>query len=388
MKIALFSRSIYPRKGGSSFVTEQLAGNFSSEELFVIGGKDIFLSPTKQRPPNSPRFYYLPSQISIRGRGERFFEFFRYLLFPINLVQSVLIIRKERPDAVVCVFPDAYFCWLGLICSRLMKKTYFTYFHNTYKENRTGLDLWMADKIQHKFFSASRLIFVMSDGLKRFYERTYPSIRKFKTLPHTFREWPEKINGGEPGRSIHEFNLAFTGNFNDSNMESTTRVVNALKKYPYIRMNFYTPVPKTLLKLRGLDVNAINYVGYLPDKDYRRMLSKNDVMILTHGFTGGYSAVEYETIFPTRTIELLLTDKPIFAHAPKTSFLAEYLVTNDCAVVVTDADEELIRRELLTFLQDNHLGEKKVKNGRQCLISFYGPVVVENWKGQIQEAMR
>jgi hypothetical protein len=291
---------------------------------------------------------------------------------------------KEKPDVIVSVFPDAYFCWIALICSWLTRRPYFTYFHNTYKENRTGFDLWIANKIQRIFFNHSKLIFVMSDGLKRFYEKTYPSILKFRTLPHTFLHWTET------GAKITDkgiVNLAFTGNFNDSNMESTIRMVNALKILPGIKMNFYTPVPKALLRLRGLDVESINYVGYLPEDDYRKALMENDIMVLTHGFTGGYSAIEYETIFPTRTIELMLTGKPLLAHAPQMSFLAEYLLDKGCAIVVTDPQEETLRRELVALIKDKSLQMKKVEKAKRCLLSFYGPTVVSQWRSQLSEAL-
>jgi hypothetical protein len=385
LKIALFSRSVYPRSGGSSFVTEELTKNFSSSELFVIGGRDLFFFRKIERNQDSPEFYYLPSQLSLKGRGERFFELLRLFLFPINLIQVYFILKKNKPDIIVSTFPDAYFCWLALINARLLKKPFFTYFHNTYRENRTWVKGAMATLFQKKFFESSLIIFTMSDGLRDFYQKNYPHIKKFQTLVHTTRMLPPNIRSTTPGNG--EWNLAFTGNFNDSNIEATIRVVNSLKTMPGINMNFYTPVPKALLKLRGIDVDAIRYKGYLSYNEYKSALAENDIMVLTHGFIGGYSPIEYETIFPTRTIELFLTGKPILAHVPVNSFLAHFLQQYECAALATVPDENKIREVLLLILSDETYRNRLVDNVYIAAKNFYAPIVVDNWKQAILKTL-
>ncbi|MFZ2904629.1 MAG: hypothetical protein WAZ98_00370 [Cyclobacteriaceae bacterium] len=375
MKVALFSRSIYPRTGGSAFVTEQLACNFKRNEFFVVGGRDVFSTKVYSRSEILPVFYYLPSHASIKGRGERFFSWLGIVLFPFNVWRGYCLLRQEKPSAIVGTFPDGYFLLLSLVLARICKVPYFTYFHNTYVENRSGLNRKIALYIQQRVFDASRIIFLISDGLKEFYEEHYPQVKRFETLEHCFNEsLPQRM---EPEQRVNNkvWQVAFTGNFNHSNIDATVRMVNVLKNMPDVRMNFYTPVPKALLALRGVNVSAIQYHGYLPADAYQHELAKNDIMVLTHGFWGGYSNVEYKTIFPTRTIELFRTGKPLFAHAPAESFLAKFLIRNECAIVADKADEVQVAQQFRKLIENEQLRQQVVKNAQQVLPVFNGSTV-------------
>ena len=60
-----------------------------------------------------------------------------------------------------------------------------------------------------------------------------------------------------------------------------------------------------------------------------------------HGFAGPLVPEEYLTIFPTKTIDYLLSQRPILAHMPADSFIAEFYRRHDCALVV---DEPAVER--------------------------------------------
>ena len=53
-------------------------------------------------------------------------------------------------------------------------------------------------------------------------------------------------------------------------------------------------------------------------------LGQADVLFLPHGLTGSWAAEEYRTIFPTKTIEYLISGRPILAHTPPDRFLTRF----------------------------------------------------------------
>ena len=53
---------------------------------------------------------------------------------------------------------------------------------------------------------------------------------------------------------------------------------------------------------------------------------------------------EFRTIFPTKTIEYLISGRPILAHSPADAFLTKFLVENDCALVVDRPDVDAFAR--------------------------------------------
>ncbi|RME94864.1 MAG: hypothetical protein D6772_13980, partial [Bacteroidetes bacterium] len=98
------------------------------------------------------------------------------------------------------------------------------------------------------------------------------------------------------------------------------------------------------------------------------------------GFTGGYGPVEYRTIFPTRTIPFLLSGKPIFAHAPPTSFLSDFLRQNKCALLVDQPEPELVHAELLRLAADPNLQCQLVAAAQVTARQFHGPRVAAQLK--------
>jgi glycosyltransferase involved in cell wall biosynthesis len=180
------------------------------------------------------------------------------------------------------------------------------------------------------------------------------------------------------------YRLVFIGNFNQSNLEATVRVVNALKNDLRFEMYFYTAVPNFLLKIRGVDVDCIVNKGYISDNVLIDELKKYDVCMLTHGFTGGYTDVEYKTIFPTRTIPFLLSGKPVFAHSPAQSFLNEFIMKNECAMLVEEPSENLIKESLLSLVSDDALRTRLVNNAQRTATQFDGKNVVQKLIDSLQ----
>lgn len=344
-----------------------------------MGEADLFRPRYLKRYPVKCTFYYLRSGLSFGGRGARFLKGIRWLLFPFIVWRACVIAKKEKGTYIVGTFPEGFYILLSLVTAMILKLPYSAYFHNTFVENRTGFNRWWANQIQRAVFDRAQHIFVMSDGMKRFYEEQYPDVHKFKSLVHTFNHFPA-LSQNVRAVTAPPWKVAFTGNFNKSNLEATIRVVEALKQIPDIQLNFYTPVPKSFLKLRGVDTDAITYKGYLADDVYFQELASNDVMILTHGFEGGYSDVEYRTIFPTRTIQMLLTERPIFVHAPADSFLSDYLRAHDFAILVDQKNNALIQQAVKELLTNEALQRQCIENGKKAVAMFYGPTVCRDFK--------
>ncbi|MBR9921784.1 MAG: glycosyltransferase family 4 protein [Bacteroidetes bacterium] len=387
MKVLFVSFGILPNRGAAAFVTESLANNFGPDEMTVVGERIMGLG-TNPRPENVPRYYYILSNFSWKGRGKRFFLPFRWLIFPFVVLWLSWIARKEKCDYVLGSYPDNYYLYASYVAAKWMKLPFSSYFHNTYLENRKpgSIHRWFAERIQPKVFDYSDYVFVMSEGMQALWEERYPNINKFVPLIHTFEEWPVAENPTDVSAIKERYDFLLIGNFNNSNVESTARLVHALKKDERINIKMFTHVPRSLLQMRGIDVDAIDYRGFVKQEDFYKELMDNDVCVLTHGFTGGYTQEEYETIFPTRTINFLISGLPIFAHSPPFAFLSTYLKKYDCAEVVEEASEEAVL-ERARFLLDHP--ERRVElaaNARKAAAQFYGPNVAANLKEKLLNA--
>lgn len=382
MKILFVSVGIFPNRGAVSFVTESLAKNFTPEEMAVAGEHMIFYKRIK-RTGNIPRFYYSRTNVTWKGRGKRFTLPLRWLIFPLLLLKLQYVVWKERCTYVLATFPDNYYLYGAYLIAKWNKLGFSSYFHNTYLENRTsGVYRRFAEWLQPKVFERSDYIFVMSEGMQHYYEKLYPGNNKFCPLIHTFEDYPpeKKLDL----RPKDRYDLILIGNFNPSNIEATGRLVEALKNHPRFNIKMFTHVPKAFLRMRGIDADAIDYRGFVKQEDFYKELQDNDICVLTHGFTGGYTQAEYETIFPTRTINFLVSGLPIFAHSPANSFLNFFLRKWDCAQIVDEPSAEKIV-EAMEYLADHpERRQQLVENARRAAEPFYGPNVARFLKEKLE----
>ena len=377
MKILVASRSLPPAKSGSAFIIDKLSTHFTNDEMVILGGKTI-LGKTLVRSPELPRYYYQFSELNLLGRGARFLAFFRWFLFPFLILELNRIFKREKCDYILGVFPDEFFCFAAYLVARMNKARFSSYFHNTYIENRKGLGLAMGRHIQKKIFDHSEFIFVMSEGMQSYYGDTY-GYDTFRVLVHTFKEYAP-IREYTIRENRTDWRMVLIGNFNRSNIEATTRFVEAIQDDGRFSLSVYTPVPRILLKARGVNVDALEYMGFIDDTRLVEELQKYDLCVLTHGFTGGYNDIEYQTIFPTRTIPLLLSRRPIIAHAPAGCFLARFIRKHDCAGLVDEADPAAVVAGLEQIIEDPQRQRTLIENAATTVEMFHGPSVVANFK--------
>ena len=231
MKILLVSWSTLPNKGGSSIIVESLANNFSASEMVVLGSREWRPVTNMNRPKGITKFKYFFSELYIFGRGYRYLVWFRKWRFRPLIRAIKNIIEEEKITHVIGVYPNPFYCHAACIAAKEMNVPFSSYFHNTYIEN-TAITDPKAPAIQQEIFDASDHIFVMSKGMQTFYEEKY-QLKKFIPLVHTFNQFPETSQmTGLPPKNKSTYQLVAIGNFNESNLDATRRLVDTIKKNP------------------------------------------------------------------------------------------------------------------------------------------------------------
>lgn len=364
---------------------EQLAQNFGADELVVFGASTWPAKTPPPRKPNSPQFRYFFSELSFFGRGNRFFGWFRKMRNGAMERAIENLIIAESIDYVIGVYPNEQYCLAACRAARKAGVPFSSYFHNTYIEN-TAITDPNAPAIQAEIFKHSRHIFVMSKGMQQYYRGKY-QLNNFEPLTHTFYQWPDNgSTSGIPGATKEQYKLVAIGNFNESNRDATLRLLEAIKDNPRYRLSVYTHVPKLLLQKRGFDTSQFDHMGSVHPDEIHSVLQQYDICVLTHGFTGGYGPVEYQTIFPTRTIPFLLSGKPIFAHSPAGSFLNQFVEEKGCAELVATTSTRDIVAGLEHIAADARYQQQLVDQAAKAARQFYGPEVVKQLTAQLNDA--
>lgn len=345
-------------KTASAFLAEDLKKVLSDENVFLLGE-----GPDGHELEKS---YFVSTELKYQGKGKRFLKPLRWR--KLKKVQAVIkrIIEKEKITTIIAIFPDELFSYAAYLEAEKHNINFIPYFHNTYLENRSGINLKIAKKVQPRLFS-SKTVLIISDGLKKFYTQKYPEVN-FDVLRHFLFE---PLIKDEPlQKNAEKINFFFVGTINDSNLDATRFFCDAIKGHPKIQLNISTSVPENVLKGNGILNSNVNYLGFVDNLEDE--YHKSDFMLLTHGFTGGFSPEEYKTIFPTKTVEMLRSGKPILAISPENSFLTEFLRENKCCLLYTQKDKKGIINSIVD-LKENKEKEQIIVENAQKTFEMFNP---------------
>lgn len=150
----LLSWGVPPATSGSAIIVANLARQFSTEEMIIVGEKPVGRPPYRWES-RWPRIVY-----AIRGwpPGRRGARWIRWLQLPLLFLRCLTIAHMYRVEAIVTVFPKEDFLFVGYLTACFTRARFFPYFHNTYLENRAGLALAFARWFQRRVFAkAERL---------------------------------------------------------------------------------------------------------------------------------------------------------------------------------------------------------------------------------------
>lgn len=376
-RIMLLSWGVPPLTSGSAIIVGNLARQFATDEMIVAGER-----PSGERA--LPWCGEWPELAYIGGgwwpaswRGARWW---RRLQLPLTFFRSLRLAVKNRCTAVVAVFPNEEYLLVGYLTALAMRIPFIPYFHNTWLENRSGLARKLAELLQWRVFKRAAHVFLMSEGMVELYRERYPDLR-CSALVHSF-------NGGMPSFSLppapsSPLRIAISGSIGEACQEATVRICDAIFQTNDVKLTFLTGTPRSYLAKLGFLRNGVRYETVPADQVVEK-LRQSDIVVLPHGFTGGYSPEEYRTIFPTRTIEYLICGRPILAHSPSDCFLTRFLIEHECALVVDQPNPLALCKAIETLRSDAALRSRLVRNALKAAEQFHAPRVAEALRSQLE----
>jgi len=350
-KLLVVSANIHPAPTGSAVIVENIASTFAASEMVLLGDGKI----EKPHSINGQAItHYTDPNISIRGKGQIYLRWANLN----KLVRRITdLAQSEQCTAILAIFPDEFYMYAAYKVSKKLNLPFYTWFHNTYLDNREGIFKTLAKRLQPRFFAHAHTNFVMSDGMLNFFNEKYPE-HYFRTLQHGFQIPNVTYTPYSPIRSKIRF--MYSGSINESCLDATVRLFEVIRKHSNYELHIYGN--ESTVKYYNIDTTGFVMHGFVPWNEFVSAFKNYDIMLVPHGFDGERTEIEYKTIFPTRTIPLLYSNRPILAHSPKDVFLTDFLRENDCAEIVDEKDENAINAAIHRLLTDEKRREEVVRN--------------------------
>ncbi len=348
---------------------------FRRDEMIAVGA--FYCSHRRSRWKYEwPRLYYGMLQPPSSWRGARWI---RGIQWPYLFIISLILCISHQCDTILAVYPDGLFLLTGYLISRLLKKPLYVYFHNTFLDNYPSSKF--ASWLQNRIFRHSKHVFVMSQGMYRFFRERYPKL-SCSVLSHIIPEIPELNNGFQLTPLHSPLRLMFVGNINELCREAASRFAQLIQTRTDLALKIYSGMSPKEYSTLGFCIDRVTIENVPYDELIKRM-HEADVIIHPHGFYGGMKPIEYQTIFPTKTLEYLISLKPILAHAPENCYLSEFYRDHDCALLVHEPSVEALESGLQVLISDESLRLRLVKNALKAAEQFRSSKVIQSLKEEI-----
>ena len=318
-----------------------------------------------------PEILHVSRLLPVGWRGHKTF---RRVQVPVIASRLIHIIRQRDCKAILAVFPDEAFLLASYIAARVTGCAFYPYLHNTFVENRFGYAHAFAQWLQTRVFELAEHVFVMSEALVAMYARNYPGL-SCSALPHGFCEPLDTVPTQVPTGT--RFAVGFCGSVNASCQDAAERAIGTMARIPDAHFRVYS----------GLSPKVFFHLGCPHERSEIRCatrpqllagLRECDIVFLPHGFEGSRAQIEYDTIFPTKTIEYLICGRPILAHTPPGSFLTRFLKQHDCALVVEEKSPSRILAACHRLRTDAAFRAHLVRNALKAAEQFRARTVAES----------
>ncbi|MGC4005810.1 MAG: glycosyltransferase [Pirellulales bacterium] len=383
-KLLCVAMTVEPTPTAMAFVVKNLLAKIPPERVVIAAERTPANPPSQTHDTNGVRIEFVCRKWTWPKRGLRYVAWLRWLVLPITAWKLARLAKRERVDALFVNFPHEYLLFASYLAAGWTGIPLLPYLHNTYRENRTGLARRLAGWLQPRVFARAATVFTMSRGMNELLEPMYPGVR-FRPIPHTFAGDVPPFEE-PPVVDPRDVRLGFMGSINESNLEALRRVCETVNARPRFRLTFFSNSPVWFCKKEGLVGPRIDYETPGDDELLERMRSC-DLLVLPHGFTGGFSAAEYATIFPTRTVLYFLSRRPSLVHAPTDCFYTRWIAERDCAAIVDRPDATALGDALERLADDPTERSRLVAQGLSAVRSFQIDEVMSVFASDLRDAL-
>tara|TARA_Y100000385_G_scaffold253267_1_gene277286 strand:+ start:1157 stop:2302 length:1146 start_codon:yes stop_codon:yes gene_type:complete len=354
-RILFVTKNYFPSNTGSSVVMTNLIKELKQDSIYGVvtcansfNDSDEIVNGKIVHKLFQFQFLFIP----------RLWFIIRRLIFKKMRKKVIQIIKEKNITHVVGVYPDLDFLELARSASHSSGVDFYAYLHDTLNEGLAHTSYKNFSKgIQSKIFETSHKIFVMSDGMRDLYKEKY----KINTIPllHSFSEKFEK----KSFKTNSEKSIFWGGSIYSVNKETVKRIHQACLNMNYTLTLSAANNFKKLSKL-GFNNKNIVILPFLSRQEYINKIGNQKALLLSIDWPDE-SVVHYDelrTIFPTKTVEYLISGRPILVHCPENYFLAKFFKKHKCGIVITTRDTKKISEQIELAFSDTEKMNKMIMN--------------------------
>lgn len=367
-KLLLISHSLPPIMSGVSIIIQRLFKCFEEGSYVVLtssyNGKSDGLRTIRELPC---RYYFLSLESFFKPYNRKVAVLEWMQVFPA-ILKGLFIIRREKITDIFIVPSSGNLLLTAYIMHLISMKSLSIYFLDLFAGNK-GFKLrqCLSGPIEYLAIHSAQNIFVMSESLKRYYDKKYNICSVLLRHPVDVSDDDYSIHG-KPRQNYkklkkcnHPASIVFTGYVYEYQIDPLQNLAKAVNSMNGVKLEIYTSRAKKYIDKMGVMGKNIIYHGFVAPEGVTEIQQKADILFLPMAFNPP-SRLVIATASPGKLAEYLTSGRPILVHAPNDAYISWYAKRYGWGVVVEKPDISLLRESIIGLINNRALQERLVKN--------------------------
>jgi glycosyltransferase involved in cell wall biosynthesis len=292
-------------------------------------------------------------------------EFFLLIVLIFRILKKGTQVVREKNIELLLGYSDYGAALAGTyLLHRRTGLPYDLYFYDLYAGSKLPFfSKILARFMEPKLFRSAEHIFVMSENLADYYRTKY---KRNITVIHNSLPIPEpKPSLPEPQKP---YKVVYTGTIYWAQADAARDLVAAVEESEEdVELWFYTPHDSAYLARFGiLASEKVKFATGTPE-EMPRIQENAAILVVLLGFKTGYPLL-INTSSPGKACEYMISGRPMLVHAPKESFIAEYVVEHNCGYVAGEPGVKELRAGISKLLHDQAFVAEITRNAWETAV--------------------
>jgi glycosyltransferase involved in cell wall biosynthesis len=352
-RVGIVSHSVPPFVSGQAIVIGRLLSTLPADRVVLI---------SREQPPSPTggyRRHRLPPLLRLPAPTTSF-------VFAPNWTANALwgiwrrsrqieeIVRRESIGLLVGCSGDLYDLPATRWAAARARVPFIAYVFDDYRYQWTGVNRAIAAALEPAIVRGAAAIIVPNEHLDAEYRARHG--RSCVVVHNPCLMPTDEERRRTP--STHK-RIVYTGSIYHAHHDAFRNLVRAIDRLGRrdLRLVLYTAQPQAELAANGIAGWMVEHHGPVDEAAARRAACGADALFLPLAFNSPVPEV-IRTSSPGKLGDYLATGRPILAHAPRGSFVSDFLTQRRCGVVVDEDDAGALGRALAHLLDDVEHAER------------------------------
>jgi Glycosyl transferases group 1 len=378
-KFAVLSHVLPPSSSGQSVMLYRILSLIDSSDYYLIASRPQQDEDSTQRLKG--QIYTLPPEPSLRFGIQRIRNIANLFISIFARTRNLLaLLRREPARALVACSGDIMDIPAAFLASRLAHIPFYAYIFDDYVYQWTGNYRRFAQFFAPFIFKHSTGIIGPNEFICEEYKRRYGVEPTLVRNPcdanelgkDSFAPWPAE-NG--------KIKLFYAGAIYHANYDCFRNLIealNILSEYP-LELHIFTSQSHEQLLEQGITSEKIITHSHVPNCEILERQRKADILFLPLAFESPIPEV-IRTSAPGKLGEYLASGRPILAHVPVDSFVADYCSSHQCAVIASQNNPTALAQEIKHIIIDGNFRVGIVRRAlTQAQVDFHPQLASEKF---------